>query len=200
MSVENLDWKKIKADDYDSWRNKLDLATIQLLKSKGKIELSSYNSIGYYHRVRNPAHFEIMKNEWRRIRKVPGEWISKGNVPGIWTAMFDPCNTYSYGISPICIMRVYFKQGYYIFDPQDKNHNEFHMSWENRGETNEWNTKFNDRGASLAKRMKELGCPDSKQFYRDNNFGAVIGYHDYVSPVIVMEDAVENLEFTQSEL
>ena len=45
--------------------------------------------------------------------------------------------------------------------------------------------------------MKSNEYPSHKGFYEDNKFGALIGYSDYISPVIVLTDAIEKIEFLE---
>ena len=60
-------------------------------------------------------------------------------------------------------------------------------------------TQKNHKKESLAARLKLHTLPHQKRFFQDNNFGAAIGYSDYVSAVILLEDAVESVEFLRVE-
>ena len=196
MKSEMTNWLELKID-YLKWRSKLYRLTKELLTSSDRFELSQHNEEGYFHHVSNPEHFKQMYADWEREKRIPEEWVLKGNFPGIWTAMFSPHNTYSFAHLPIRIIRFYFKDGFFIYDRENPNHEKLLASWNGRGRKNPWKNLRNARGVSLEKRMKSDEYPSHKGFYEDNRFGALIGYSDYISPVIVLEDAVETIEFLE---
>ena len=77
--------------------------TSESLRGSDRFELSKYNQTGYYHKVISMEEFKAMKRYWDMEKRVPQEWIIKGNWPGIWTALFKPSNTYSAAHLPIGI-------------------------------------------------------------------------------------------------
>lgn len=197
MSSDEINWKDLKRD-YPEWRGRLWSETQRLLTGSDKIGLSQYNQIGYFHRVRDPKYFEQMKQEWEQLGKLPERWIGKGNFPGIWTALFDPCNTFSVVDSlPVLVIRFYFKEGYFLFDRERSSHKRLLGKWLEKGEIvdNPWEGLRNHHGESLAEKMKLYGYPSSKNFFKEHNFGAIIGYSDYLSVVIVLEESIQKLEF-----
>jgi hypothetical protein len=199
MVHKEINWTELKLD-YSRWRSKLYKLTKELLTGSDRIELSNYNEKGYFHHVRNPEYFEQMKMFWEKERTIPEEWISKGNFFGIWTAMFNPHNTYSFAQLPIHIVRFYFKDGFFIYDKENKNHKGLSDSWNNKNRKNLWKTLRNENGDTLEERMKIHGYPSHKDFYEDNSFSAVVGYSDYISPVIVLGNAINKIEFLEEEL
>ncbi len=42
---------------------------------------------------------------------------------------------------------------------------------------------------------KVCHAPDHFAFYKENNFGAVLGRDDYFAIVIVLEDAIDKVDF-----
>ncbi len=194
MEIEKIDWQELKTKKPLAWHNVLTRATMNLITSPG-FELSKGNEHGYFHHVREEKHFKQMQAEWEKKERVPEEWISKGQYPGIWAAMFNPCNTYSSWPPPHHIIRFYIKDNFFIYDWKNRKHEKAFKSWKAGGRKNPWTALKNEQGKSLEKRMKNMRCPAHKCFYEDKKFGAVIGYLDYLSPVIVLEDAVERVEF-----
>ena len=66
----------------------------------------------------------------------------------------------------------------------------------NKAIENPWKNLRNFRGESLEERMKLHGYPPFKQFFADNHFGALIGYSDYMAVVIILEDSIQEVEFS----
>lgn len=196
MKQVKINWTELKRD-YLTWREELYRITKELLTSSDRVELSKYNNDGYFHHVSETKHFRLMQEDYERNKRVPEEWLSKGNHPGIWTAMFNPHNTYSRAHLPIQIIRFYFKDGFFVYDRENPNHEKLLASWNGRGRKNPWKTLRNNQGLSLGERMESHEYPSHKGFYIDNKFGALIGYSDYISPVIVLEDAIEKIEFLE---
>ena len=194
VKTRKVDWPSLKAN-YIEWRAELYRATEQLLTSSDQVELAKYNNLGYFHHVNDAGVFEQMRESFEREKKVPEEWFSKGFFPGIWTAMFDANNTFSIAALPVCIVRFYFKEGFSIYNKYNPMHKEMWESWESKNSKDLWKLLRNDKGDSLEKRMKSGGYPHSKGFYEENRFGSVIGYSDYISPVIVLGSAVSKVEF-----
>jgi len=196
MKQEQINWLELKTD-YSKWRSELYRLTKEFLTSSDRFELFKHNNDGYFHHVSEANHFRQMQEDYENIGRVPEEWLSKGNVPGIWTAMFNPHNTYSIAHLPIHIIRFYFKDGFFIYDRENPNHEKLLESWNGKGRKNPWKNLRNNRGVSLEERMKSNEYPSHKGFYEDNKFGALIGYSDYISPVIVLTDAIEKIEFLE---
>lgn len=189
-----IDWNALKNGNYLEWRSLLREETSKLLRGSGEFELSMHNQSGYYHKVNGIEEFRSMRDRWDKERKVPQDWITKGNFPGIWTAMFNPNNTFSYATMPIGIVRFYFKEGFFLYDSEKVEHTKLLEEWHEEGE-NPWKSAQNERGRSLENRLIDSGLPSSKNFYVANNFGAVVGYSDYISVVILLENSISNVEF-----
>ena len=169
-----------------------------LAELRKSVELADLNDLGVYHKVHEFPHFEQMVRDWIELQQVPDFWISKGRWPGIWSALFEPEYTFSLATLPAHIVRFRFNPGYYLFDGQNEEHQEMFDNWSGRGKRNSWTKAYNSRNESLADRLKsggQLPLPHHKRFYSDNKFGAAIGYSDYVSPVILLEDSVNRVEF-----
>jgi len=196
MELENIDWNKLKQNRGSAWYGILAEKTLEALTSSDDVHLDQFNQPGYFHIVRNPKYFEQMKQDWNLEDKVPEGWITKGNFPGIWTAMFDPNNTYSKHSGPLLIVRFYFEDGYTIYNGENPDHVALWESWEATDE-NPWESAINERGLSLKKRIETYSLPPHKGFYERYKFGAVIGRSDYISPVIVLEDSVAKVEFLE---
>lgn len=191
---KDMDWPRLK-ENYRTWRFALFKKTLGTLSSSEMLELSQLNDIGYYHNVRSSKAFTKMRTEMNGTGAVPENWIYEKGEPGIWTALFDPCNTYSISSEPPHIMQFYFKDGFYLFDLDSSKHQELWASWQANGTSNPWSTLLNGGTSSLEERMKSQGFPDHKAFYKEHNFGATIGYSDYISAVVVLPEAVEKVVF-----
>jgi len=191
------DWTALKVESYSRWRSTLWQKTMALLKSTAfsKSELASLNEVGVFHHVRDKELFNKMRNEYMEKDKVPSSWISKGNFPGIWTALFNPHNTYSIAFAEPALMRLYFKEGLYLYDSNDQEHVQLWQEWSGRDAENPWTGKRNSHGSSLAERMQFFDLPHHRDFYKENQLAAVIGYSDYISLVIVDEEAIGKVEF-----
>ena len=196
MRHQKINWTQLKTN-YGKWRSELYRLTKELLTSSDRVELSQYNNDGYFHHVSETKHFIQMREYWERESRVLDEWVSKGDFPGIWTAMFNPHNTYSFAHLPIHIVRFYFKDGFFIYNSENPNHKKLLASWDSRDRKNPWEFLKNNREVSLEERMRFHGYPSHKSFYEDNKFGALVGYSDYISPVIILEDAIGEIEFLE---
>lgn len=201
MEINNINWPELKEEDYLKWRSNLWKETQKILTSSDRVELSQYNELGFFHRVSNKDAFEMMQREWQELKLVPQKWIGRGAYPGIWTAMFSPHNTFSRAVLPILITRFYFKKGYFIFDAKNSSHNGILEAWLKKNEIieNPWENLRNFRGESLETRMKLHKYPSFKKFFEDNHFGALMGYSDYLAVVIMLEDSIQEVEFSVLE-
>lgn len=201
MNNDALDWREIKSENLQEWRDRLNEETSTLLSGSEPIELSQYNDRGFYHKVDGKEIFKNMRQEWEDNNQVPEQWISRGQFPGIWTAMFDPRNTFSLKTGNLYVLRFYFKEGYDIYDPNNPESKEQWREWD-KGDQNPWSHLENKEGRSLEERLTSgfyLPFPNHKQFYEENNYAAALGYSDYISPVILLEDAVKQVEFEKFE-
>lgn len=196
MEHKEINWLELK-HNYSRWRSELNRLTKELLTNSDRVELSEYNEDGYFHHLPNSEYFEQMKMLWEKERAVPEEWISKGNFFGIWTAMFNQHNTYSIAHLPIHIIRFYFRDGFFVYDKDNTTHKKLSNSWNSKNRKNLWRALRNEQGKPLEERMKFHGYPSHKDFYEDNRFGAVVGYSDYISPVIVLGHTIKELEFIE---
>lgn len=197
MEGSNINWPELQTGGF-GWRDRLWVESLRLLTGSDPFELSRYNNVGYFHRVRSQSEFRRMRQTWRQLKSVPPEWIGKGTYPGIWTALFDPCNTISFARPPIMIVRFYFRQGYFIFDIENQRHRELLDKWtrENKDRENPWQEIKDGQGQSLKNKTRLHRFPSHKGFFEDNNFGALIGYYDYISVVIVLEGSIQEVEFS----
>lgn len=151
-----MDWPKLKRD-YLRWRSELYRLTEEFLTRSSRVELSEYNEVGYFHHVQK-RHFDQMREHWEKEKKVSEAWIAKGRFPGIWMAMFSPHNTYSIDSLPVCVIRFYFKDGFYLYDQKNPAHQNLWSRWK-RGKKNPWRFLKNDFGESLEKKLKLHGYP-----------------------------------------
>lgn len=197
MEISDINWPELKIGGL-VWRKKLWTESQKLLTSLNLFELSEYNHMGYFHRVFNQSEFKRMQQEWEELGRVPPKWVSKGNFPGIWTALFDPCNTFSFSALPVMTVRFFFRKGYFIFDSSNRLHKELLKRWkkENESKENPWQKIVDGKGQSLEEKMNLHGLPSHKGFFEDNDFGASIGYSDYISVVIVLEDSIQMVKFS----
>ncbi|MFH0929064.1 MAG: hypothetical protein V1818_01760 [Candidatus Aenigmatarchaeota archaeon] len=199
MNHLGIDWKDQKRH-IATWQKMLCMATEKLLTSSSNFELSSQNEAGYFYRVRNSDGYEQMKTVWKNQGKVPEEWMTRDNYPGMQTAMFDPVNTFASSIMPVMVLRLYFKDGYMIFDRLNKDHKKLSESWKGDGKPNSWDV-LKDREYSMKSKIESNFYPSHKKFFEENSFGGivgypVVGYHDaFVSPVAVLEDSIERIDF-----
>lgn len=200
MEINNINWPELKEKDYLTWRSNLWIETQKILTSYNRVELSQYNELGYFHKIHNHDEFKRRQREWQELKRVPQEWIGIGAYPGIWTAMFSPHNTFSLATPPILIARFYFKKGYFVFDVKNPSHKEILKVWLRKRETeiidNPWKKIRNFRGECLEEIMKLYNYPYSKKFFEDNCFGVLVGYSDYIAVVIVLEDSIQEVEFS----
>lgn len=187
------DWVQLKASGYTVWRQELWDRTIASLKSA--VYLSDLNQEGYFHHVPDSRLYLQMKREWEELRRVPPHWISKGSWPGIWLAMFDPNNTFSRSYPPHMFLGFYFKEGYRIYDAENSDHVRLWEEYGGKESSNPWDYQKNEAGKSLRSRLEFLQMPGNKNFFLQEKFGAIIGYSDYVAPVILLEDSVQSVEF-----
>ena len=198
MDLQHINWRELKRNSYFIWRDELTNRTLELLTNSSKVDLSVYNHYGYFHRVRNIEHFEQMKQDWQNLCRVPQEWIVKGDYPGIWTAMFNPHNTYSVSVGPPRIARFYFQDGYFIYDSANPDHKNLWENWQNISQPNVWENIKCENKKSLKQKIEEtLLLPSHKKFFEEYRFGGVIGYSDYIAPVIFLEDSIERVDFLE---
>jgi hypothetical protein len=199
-TTTSIDWKTLKGD-YRVWRHTLYDKTKCELETMAieKVSMASLNALGVYHKIAEGS--QIMKTEYERSCKVPHKWIYKGNFPGIWCALFAPCNTYSFaaGISPD-IIKLMFKADYYIFNPELREHQEMWLAWSSLGaninQANAWKSDLNFRSSSMADRISKIcASPNHVAFFEEHAFGAIVGYSDYMALVVVQEEAIESVDF-----
>lgn len=195
MKHKHINWTRLKKKNYNLWRGILGKQTLAMLKSSSMLELSQLNEIGCFHGIPKKETFEIMKQEYEKEKGIPETWISKGNWPGIWVALFDPENVASYSSRLSHIIRFYFKDKFYLYDIYSKKHQKVWEDEKGIDDSDPWSKLLNEEGLSLEERMKRLSFPYHKNFYQQNKFGAVIGYSDYISVVITLPESVEKVEF-----
>ena len=172
--------------------------TKALLESSDRIELALYNQEGYFHRVSERKHFEQMRAEWEAEGRASPDWISRGMTGGIWAAMFDRAGTYRLiAEMPILITRFHFRGGYSLYDTLNPRHHALWKGWNGNNKPNPWDNLHGAHGLKLSERIRMCGSPTHKLFYEEQKLGAIIGYFDYASVVIVLEDAIANIEFSE---
>lgn len=195
----SIDWIAIRSD-YDAWRSTLWTETQTTLKAIAVSQASmvQLNTIGAYHKIRD-GYQDTMKKEYKEIEGVPHKWVTKGNFPGIWCALFDQRNTYSFAWNP-AIIKFTFKAEYQIYDPMNESHKTMWETWKsvngNLEKPNRWAEDKNDDHVPMSARMKMFcRAPDHEAFYQEHRFGAIIGYSDYIALVVVQEKAIDKVEF-----
>ena len=210
MDPKKINWEFLKSKDYMHWRETLYKETMVLLNAMAahKRELSEINDVGSYHKVFEPKEgeadiYQQMKDSYKAEGKVPEDWISKGNYPGIWTCLFNPNNAFSFTIKPVMHMMTFeFNDGYHVFDGMLQEHQEMWSQYEKNKASkveNSWSNMSNSGNSSLEKRLGQHHLPSHKGFYEENKFGAVAGYSDYMSLVIMLPEAVKNVTFFDIE-
>ena len=210
--IPSIDWVALKSSDYLAWRSTLYGVTQKVLRIAAKEfkDLSELNKVGIYHKIPSEHAGSLLK-EYEKTGKVSGSWVSQGKFPGIWCALFNPHNTYSMG-SDLCILQITFKAEYKVFDVKNEEHLKMWSAWsraaENRTKVNSWESALNEEGSSLADRMSYgLGIPGimvlsppmpgHSEFYREQKFGAVIGYSDYMAVTIIDPGCIETLHLAR---
>ena len=200
MLEKKIDWIKIKQDSYTKWRDLLYAETKQVLTSSIGTPLAQLNDIGFFHKVGKEEHLQKMIQDWNKFGKVRKDWIVKGYFPGIWTALFNQYNTFSISSGSIYFIRFYFKNNYFIFDGMNDDHKLLWELWKGKQDVNTWDNMLNEKKESLTQRLKVgfyMPFPYHKKFYEDHSFGAAIGYSDYISAVILLENAIESVVFLE---
>jgi len=201
VSKNKIDWFAIR--NGPNFQDILNRETLEVLTATPNLELVTLNEIGCYHSVgasdtQMDRVYQAMKDEYTTLHKVPESWIYKGVFPGIWTVLFDPIIMVQ--DREIHMIRFFFREGYYLFDRRSKDHCKLISKWGDQGRENPWQEMRDyTYKAPLSTRMYQHDLPGHKQFYVDNNFGAVIGGYSKrscrIAPVIVLSDAVEKVEF-----
>ena len=141
-----VDWVSLKSEDYLGWRNTLWQSIERVLQDDAPIDLANLNPYGLFHKT---DYSHEMMAEWEKQKKAPEGWMSKGFFPGIWMTLFNPHNSYSFSMSPANFLKLSFKPGYHLFDPQNPEHRELWESWSGKESLNPWANAVNDQGSSL---------------------------------------------------
>jgi len=194
MELVQQDWVKLKTEDPNSWKKDLWDATLKVLRSIPDLQIATLNEVGIYHRFKGSDHYETTKEQYVTMGTAQEDWISRGIYPGIWTALFDKCNTYSIARSRQ-FLRFYFRDGFDLYDPENPEHTRLWDEWTGKETDNAWKDMRGVRGVSLEERMRFMRLPGHKRFYVDHSFGAFLGLQDYASLVIIDELAIEGVEF-----
>lgn len=195
MSSE-INWHDLKSRDFERWKYELYGETEKLLKSSDRVELASYNDIGYYHNFKGPDFYAKAKETWGRKPGAISKRICSGWYPGIWTVMFDQVNSHSPPERPHAV-RITFREGFSVYDRQNQVHKEMAGYWNPDQRENPWEDVSDVWGWNFARKMELHQYPSHKSFYEENKIGAVIGYSDFISPVIILEEAVDKVEFLE---
>ena len=210
--IREINWVSLKSSEYRDWRSTLYGVTQQVLQLAAKEfkDLSELNEVGIYHKIPS-LHGRSISAEYAETGKVPGKWVSQGEFPGIWCALFNPHNTYSMA-SDLYFLKITFKAEYKVFDVRNEEHLKMWSAWsraaENRSKVNSWESALNGDGSSLAERMSYgLGIPGimvlsppmpgHSEFYREHKFGAVVGYSDYMALTIIDPECIETLKVVE---
>jgi len=198
-----IDWPNLK-NNYSLWRSTLYNETVSTLKKMAaeKTDIVALNALGVFHKISISG--EEMRNEYLANPTIPHRWIMKGNFPGIWCALYHPDNTFSrVQTSELIRIQITFKADFQIFDPGSEEHMKMWKVWKsissNSNKPNPWAEDINYCSQSMEKRMG-LNCDgiDHLAFFKENHFGAFIGYSDYIALVIVDEAAIGKVEFIHS--
>ena len=207
--VEHIsDWREKKSGSIVEWHADLEEATLKALREQG-VELSRYNDLGFYQRVDSQEVFEEMKKEWKEKDEVLEKWISEGGLPGIWTDMLHPLNTFSTPQKNNYVLRFYLKEGYGIYNPLNQEHEQEWIEWQEQNEEemkNVLTSGINYSGIGSIRSFEDLPrqdfpgyLPSQMSFYRENKYAGSIGLSDRVKAVILLGEAVEDVEFIESE-
>jgi len=193
---------------YSDWRSDLYGTTRGVLRdvADSQAPISDLHKHGVYHKIPR-EHGEPLMARYSVSKEIPSDWVSKGFFPGVWCALFGPHNTYSMA-SDLYVLRITFKAEYKVFDPANSEHVKLWGAWKsvhsNMEKTNDWATGMNSTRESMRDRMASgasllhitlwPSMPEHVEFYRENKFGAVVGYSDYMGLVVVLPECIESLE------
>ncbi len=124
----NLNLKAFLGSNNLLWRNALSKETEKTLTEMVAkcSSLSVLNTLGAYHKISIGS--QDMFKEYQITHVVPHHWISKGNYPGIWCALFDQVNAYSYD-KPPAMLKISFKAEFLLFDPEHEGHQKMWEAW-----------------------------------------------------------------------
>jgi hypothetical protein len=210
--IRGINWVSLKSSDYRQWRSTLYGVTqkVLLLAANEFKDLSELNEVGIYHKIPSKHAGSFIK-QYEETGKVPSKWVSQGQFPGVWCALFNPHNTYSMA-SDLSLLQITFKAEYKIFDVKNEEHLKMWSAWsraaENISKVNSWKSALNGHGSSLADRMScGLGIPGimvlsppmpgHSEFYREHKFGAVVGYSDYMALTVIDPECIETLRVVE---
>ena len=189
------------AGEGDDEREKLydAIATGLSMVAKNQIDLEQLNQLGIYHRFNEVAagSFDVFQAE----KRAPTDWVSRGRYAGIWCSFFDPRNTGPLSKDSI-IGQFTFCSGFKAFDPDTYEHQQSYNNWlknpENRNRRNIWTEQKNSEGVDMSERVEaQLFAPGHARFYKDNNFGAIVGRHYHAGLVVVDADLIANVQRLQ---
>ncbi|KAH0829903.1 hypothetical protein AYO21_09261 [Fonsecaea monophora] len=184
--------------DYDEFRDTLYEVTRECLKemAKDEVDLAELNNVGVFHKFDEKAG--NVYQDFGADKSMPDDWIYRGSFPGIWCALKSPNNTYTIALVGTKIGQFKFNTGFKIYDPQSTTHMEKWEIWKSRAENsakhNPWDDAENTDGLTMSTRVGlYLADANDFNFYLENGYGAVVGYTDYVSLVIVDKNLVSDL-------
>ncbi|MCX6991087.1 MAG: hypothetical protein NTX49_08520 [Chlamydiae bacterium] len=210
--ITGINWVDLKSE-YQAWRSDLYRVTLKVLQIAASEfgNLAELNEPGVYHKMPSKYAGSLLK-EYEETGKVPRSWVSQGQFPGIWCALFHHENTYSILSSDVKFLQIMFKADYRLFDSENPDHQKMWSTWsqaaENRAKVNTWMRDLNGFGRSQADRMS-MGfglpgkgvlsppMPGHSEFYREYKFGAVIGYSDYMAVTIIDPECIETLKVVE---
>ena len=129
-----------KFDNYSSWKTELNRLVYSRIFNPNS-ELSDYNNEGYYFLVpKSPIYNETLYFSLHPVKrprlksnkidyckmyrfidnlKIPIDWLSFG---GLKLGMFSPENSFGLTLTPVSILRFYFKKGYRLYNRENLEH------------------------------------------------------------------------------
>jgi len=186
-------WTTIK-NDYGVWREQLHRHTATVLQSVCQQgDLATLNGIGVHHMM----SYE-WSDEWNRRKiyyekhnKADAAWLALGSCPGLWCALFDPCNCFSFSNPerPMRFMSFQFRKGFRLFDPKHKDHQQQWLDYDVQSSNNSWSE-------SMVAKMKRWELPWHSAFWSSHSYGAAVGYSDYLALVLIDVNCIDSIVFT----
>ncbi len=198
-----------KFDNYFCWKTEFNKLTYsRFFNSNSK--LSHYNDEGYYFLIlKSPIinervyfksqpekrpKFKSLKIDYDNLDSflddliIPEEWLLSG---GLKIDMFSPENAFDMALSPILILRMYFKEGFGLYNRENIYHVKLWKNF-NLGAKNYWK-KFPD----LIEILEKTHYPSHPEFYRKYKFVGYLDYSDMIMPSILISDAFERIEIVR---
>ena len=191
-----------KFDNYSCWKTEINRLVYSRFFNPNS-EFSDYNDEGYYFLVpKSPIYNETLcfslhpvkrprlksnKINYSKIDdlKIPKDWLS---FEGLKIGMFSPENWFGLTLTPVSILRFYFKKGYRLYNRENLTHVSL---WNNfvSGSKNDWK-----KIPGLVGILKKKLCPSHPEFYHKYKFAGYLGYSDLIMSSILVSNAIEKIE------